>query len=142
MKLSRAFQDGCMACQLLPFFNTAWLVNARSGEANRRWWVTIQMKTILSGILSVFIALFLAPLANVSRAADTFIGFNDLWFYSDHGIDRGTEWRNATFEYYFEWPIGIAEMGFGEGDEFTEINSAPGGVPLNTAYFVTTFTVG
>jgi hypothetical protein len=100
------------------------------------------MKTILTGVLTVFIALFMAPLATVSRAADAFLAFNDLWFYNDSGADQGTAWRNATLDYYFDWQLGITEMGFGDGDEFTEINPAPGGVPLTTAYFVTTFNVG
>ncbi len=100
------------------------------------------MKTILTGVLTVVTALLMSVLTNVSRAADTFVALNDFWLSTDSGIDRGTVWRNADFGYYLDWPIGITEMGFGDGDEFTELNPAPGGVPLNTAYFMTTFSVG
>ena len=99
------------------------------------------MKGFFSGVLSIFIALFVVSVPSASRAADMFLPFTDAWLYNDNGLDQGTVWRNAPLDYYFEWQFGLTEMGFGDGDEFTELNAAPGGVPLNTAYFVTTFNV-
>jgi hypothetical protein len=85
------------------------------------------------------VLLLAAPCAN--RAADTFTQFNDFWLYRDTGVDQGTAWRQPLFN-DSDWSLGIAQFGFGEGDEFFVLNQAPNGSPLNTAYFRTVFQVG
>src|SRR5689334_9023352 len=98
------------------------------------------MKTIRSSIAASFVGLFLLVAPDYSRAADNFISAVDLWFYRADGVDQGIAWRTPEFD-HFDWNFGISQFGFGEGDEFTELNPAPNGVPLNTAYFRTRFNV-
>ena len=57
------------------------------------------------------------------------------WRYLDDGSDQGTGWRAAGFD-DSGWSNGPAELGFGEGDEATEIN--PGHI---TYYFRHAFSV-
>ncbi len=52
----------------------------------------------------------------------TFIGENATWRYLDDGSDQGTAWRENDFD-DSEWSSGAAELGFGDGDETTELNS-------------------
>src|SRR5688500_195238 len=51
------------------------------------------------------------------------------WRYSAEGIDRGTTWREAAFD-DSAWPSGLAQLGWGDGDEVTVL--PPGAV---TVYF-------
>ena len=95
---------------------------------------TARIRLLLAKLLCVL--LLTAPCSN--RAADTFIQFNDFWLYLDTGVDQGTAWQQPVFD-DSSWSVGIAQFGFGEGDEFFVLNSAPNGSPLNTAYFRTVF---
>ena len=51
-----------------------------------------------------------------------FIGENATWRYLDDGSDQGTAWRENDFD-DSAWSSGAAELGFGDGDEATTINS-------------------
>ncbi|MCY4127701.1 MAG: HYR domain-containing protein [Gammaproteobacteria bacterium] len=51
-----------------------------------------------------------------------FIGENATWRYLDDGSDQGTAWRETDFD-DSAWSSGAAELGFGDGDEVTEITS-------------------
>jgi hypothetical protein len=98
---------------------------------------TARIRLLLAKLLCVL--LLATPCA--TRAADTFISFTDLWFYRDFGVDQGTAWREPSYD-DTQWSIGITQFGFGEGDEYFELNAAPNGSPLNTAYFRTWFNIG
>jgi hypothetical protein len=91
------------------------------------------MKTTRS-IAALICTLLLASCA-CTRAADTFIEFVDFWVYRDNGVDPGAAWAQPSYN-DFEWPIGISQFGFGEGDEFTEVNPS-----VNAAYFRTYFNI-
>jgi hypothetical protein len=69
-----------------------------------------------------------------ARAADVLRLYGDAWRYNDTGIDQGTAWRDASFD-DSAWAFNFTELGFGDGDEATVIQSNPNGLPLNTAYF-------
>lgn len=97
---------------------------------------TARIRLLLAKLLCIL--LLATPCSN--RAADAFITFNDLWFYRDTGVDQGTAWREPSHD-DSQWLLGVAQFGFGEGDEFFELNPAPNGSPLNTAYFRTWFHV-
>ena len=68
-------------------------------------------------------------------ATTTYIGANATWRYLDDGSDQGTTWRGNDFD-DSEWSSGAAELGFGDGDETTVLNSGH-----ITYYFRRTFTV-
>lgn len=51
-----------------------------------------------------------------SAAPSTLIGFGTGWKYLDDGTDQGTAWRHVAFD-DSGWSNGIAQLGFGDGDE-------------------------
>ncbi|MGE5393530.1 MAG: CotH kinase family protein [Candidatus Saccharibacteria bacterium] len=70
-----------------------------------------------------------------------FIPKQSIWKYSDTGTDLGTSWKTADFN-DTNWKSGLAELGYGDGDEKTIIGY---GSDVNnryiTSYFRTSFTV-
>jgi chitodextrinase len=73
------------------------------------------------------------PLA--ATTSEAFIAVGSDWSYLDDGTDQGTVWREVGFD-AATWPVGQAELGFGDGGEATVLT--PGAV---TYYFVRDFTV-
>ncbi len=61
------------------------------------------------------------------------IAKGSLWKYLDDGSDQGTAWRSPTFD-DTGWSNGLAQLGFGDGDEKTVINGGP-----STNHFITTY---
>jgi len=68
----------------------------------------------------------------------TFIGVGAIWKYEDSGADLGTSWRAMNFN-DSAWASGPAQLGFGDGDEATVVNTNRLRV---TTYFRRAFTVG
>lgn len=68
------------------------------------------------------------------------------WKYLGTGVNLGTIWRPSSFD-DTSWPIGTAELGYGDGDEATVIpivDTDPGTAGIQkaaTCYFRRTFTV-
>lgn len=63
------------------------------------------------------------------------------WKYLDDGSNQGTAWRGLTFD-DSGWASGYAQLGYGDGDEVTEVGFGPD--PDNkyiTTYFRHTFSV-
>ena len=83
------------------------------------------MKTfrLLSGSLGV-LAFILTAASGVASTAPpfTFIPAGSVWRYSANGADLGTAWREAAFN-DSAWQSGTAQLGFGDGDEVTTIQS-------------------
>jgi hypothetical protein len=66
---------------------------------------------------------------------------NVVWKYLDNGSDQGTAWRQRGFN-DSAWPSGLAQLGYGDGDEATVVGYGPD--PLNkyiTTYFRHAFNV-
>jgi len=68
------------------------------------------------------------------------VATNSVWRYLDTGTDPGTVWKGLGYN-DSTWASGQAQLGFGDGDEATVINSMPNGSPLITAYFRRSFVV-
>jgi hypothetical protein len=68
------------------------------------------------------------------------VATNAVWRYLDTGVDPGTAWRGLGYD-DSTWLSGQAQLGFGDGDERTVINSMPNGSPIISAYFRRTFVV-
>src|SRR5687768_5078275 len=98
------------------------------------------MKTIRQRTLGCVASLLLLTSSTTTKGADYFINAVDFWFYMDNGVDQGTAWQAPDFS-HFEWNFGVTQIGFGDGDEFTELNPFPSSGPLRTAYFRTRFSV-
>jgi len=63
------------------------------------------------------------------------------WRYLDDGSDPGTAWRSRNFIPPPGWKIGVAQFGYGEGDEATRVedNPTPGYNAADTDRYITTF---
>ena len=67
----------------------------------------------------------------------TLVSVGSNWKFNDSGADLGTEWRAPDFD-DTGWPSGPAQLGFGDGDEATVVNTNRLRV---TTYFRRAFTV-
>ena len=72
--------------------------------------------------------------------SQTLISHGSSWKYLDDGSDQGTTWREVDFNDE-NWQEGRAQLGYGDGDEATEISNGPGQGNAATAYFRSTFGV-
>ena len=53
-----------------------------------------------------------------AMAQSTLVSTGSVWRYLDTGVDQGTAWRNLLFD-DSGWSNGVAQLGFGDGDEAT-----------------------
>ncbi|HUU84858.1 MAG TPA: lamin tail domain-containing protein, partial [Phycisphaerae bacterium] len=74
-------------------------------------------------------------------AAQTLVPQGATWKYLDDGSDRGTAWRETSFDDN-PWAAGPAQLGYGEGDEQTVVGFGPdSGNKYITTYFRHDFNV-
>jgi len=66
--------------------------------------------------------LLLLTVMNFTVFSQQLINQGSVWKYLDDGTDQGTNWREASFD-DSGWQQGNAQLGFGDGDEATVINS-------------------
>ena len=57
-----------------------------------------------------------------SIQAQTLVATGSVWKYKDDGSNQGTNWRTTNFN-DAGWPSGQAQLGFGDGDETTTLQS-------------------
>jgi uncharacterized repeat protein (TIGR01451 family) len=77
----------------------------------------------------------------ISLPAITLLAAGSSWKYLDNGSEQGVAWRGLTFD-DGDWDSGPAQLGYGDGDEITEVSF--GGNPnakFITTYFRTSFVV-
>ena len=63
-----------------------------------------------------------------------FVPFGSVWKYLDNGTDQGTAWRELGFD-DSAWAAGPGELGYGDNDEATVVNSGPPNAHFITTYF-------
>ena len=79
--------------------------------------------------------------AGVLMAPETLITKGAKWKYLDDGSDQGAAWREFTFD-DAAWSEGQGELGYGDGDEATELSYGPDSdKKFITTYFRHGFTV-
>ena len=81
------------------------------------------------------------PAGSVRASTQTFVAPGSAWRYSDAEVNLGTTWSTAAFDDQ-AWPTGLAQLGYGDGDESTVLSD--GGNPNArhlTYYFRRTFDV-
>src|SRR4051812_3841889 len=66
--------------------------------------------------------------------ASTLIATNAVWKYLANGSDLGTVWQTSGYS-DASWPSGVAQLGYGDGDEATTIPSTNGTARPVTVYF-------
>ena len=79
--------------------------------------------------------------ATSSSGAAVLIPAGATWKYLDDGSNQGTAWRAPSFS-DASWKTGVAEFGYGEGDEATvvEDDATPGSpTPGSTTRYITTY---
>ena len=66
-----------------------------------------------------------------------------VWRYLDDGSDQGTAWRSNSFIMSAFWSNGVAQLGFGDGDEITRVRRTNTVTlqPITTFYFRRAITV-
>ena len=75
-------------------------------------------KSILAVVLSTVFLLF----TTLSASAEELIAKGSTWLYQDDGSDLGTAWRETDYD-DSDWKSGPAQLGFGDGDEATDLAS-------------------
>jgi len=79
--------------------------------------------------------------SKVYSTNDTLINAHATWKYLDNGSNQGTAWKGKLFN-DASWPSGIAQFGYGDGDESTVVNYGPdANNKYITTYFRKSFTV-
>lgn len=76
----------------------------------------------------------------VAAAIDTLVPFGATWKYLDNGTDQGTNWIGVQFD-DAAWKSGAAQLGYGDGDEITQVedNPIPGYTPGASDRYITTY---
>jgi len=74
------------------------------------------------------------------RLAESLVPAGSQWKFLDDGSDQGTAWRLPDFD-DSAWRNGAAELGYGDGDEATLVNSGPASNRYITTYFRKSFLV-
>ena len=90
----------------------------------------------------LLVLLALGVLTRPLFAVDTtLVAAGSTWRYKDNGSDQGTAWRAAAFN-DSAWSSGPAQLGYGDGDEATEVSYGPDpNFKYVTTYFRRTFNV-
>ena len=93
-------------------------------------------------LAAVLIALgFLEPSRDASGAVTVLVPTGSSWKYLDNGSNQGTAWRAAVFN-DGSWASGLAQLGYGDGDEATVVSYGPNAsAKYVTTYFRRSFSV-
>ncbi|MDZ4783978.1 MAG: lamin tail domain-containing protein [Planctomycetia bacterium] len=110
-----------------------------SGVAN-----TVETQSVLAdGILTTYNAVtgvWETAGESTGNQADTLSPKGAQWKYLANGSNQGTAWYGLNFN-DVAWQSGAAQLGYGDNDEVTVVNSGPSGNHFITTYFRRTFTV-
>ncbi len=93
-------------------------------------------------LAAVLIAVgFLEPARDASGAVTVLVPTGSAWKYLDNGSNQGTAWRAAAFN-DGSWASGLAQLGYGDGDEATVVSYGPNAsAKYVTTYFRRSFSV-
>jgi len=79
-----------------------------------------------------------AEMFQSSTLSQTLVSTGSTWKYLDDGSNQGTAWRAPGFN-DTSWASGAAQLGYGDGDEATEVESGPDNSKFVTTYYRHTF---
>jgi uncharacterized repeat protein (TIGR03806 family) len=74
----------------------------------------------------------------LAGSTNRLVSSNSFWRFLDNGSDQGTAWNVTNFN-DGSWSSGPAQLGYGDGDEATVVNSGPANNFFITTYFRRTF---
>ena len=90
-----------------PLGNFTLTARATDNEGLTNWSAVVNVSVILS-----------------ANGTNTLIAQRSAWRYLDTGVDPGATWTNLGFN-DATWTTGLAQLGYGEGDETTVIGFGP-----------------
>ena len=93
------------------------------------------LKINYSRVIYASFLLTLFSLTAFSQTQDVLIHSGSTWKYLDDGSDQDTLWRESGFD-DSAWSEGLAQLGYGDGDESTIISYGP---DENNKYVTTYF---
>jgi hypothetical protein len=80
-------------------------------------------------------------ITNVTTTVSELVPWGSSWKYLDNGSDQGAGWRAAQYN-DSTWATGLAQLGYGDGDEATVVGFGPNANSrYPTTYFRTSFSV-
>ncbi len=93
-----------------------------------------------AGLVSTSTAVNVTVSVPSTAVTNIFIGYSNVWKYLDNGTDQGVAWRTNTFNDN-AWTNGQAQLGYGDGDEFTVVqdNPTPGYNSADPDKYITTY---
>ncbi len=93
------------------------------------------------GVMGLILSAALLAAASAQAVTDTLISMGSDWKYLDDGSDQETGWSASSFNDN-SWASGPAQLGYGDGDEATEVSYGPNRRDKYvTTYFRHTFNV-
>ena len=99
------------------------------------------LRSYFGGLLALCCLALSLPYAAPLFAATSLVPSGAEWKYLDDGSDQGTAWRALGFP-DASWAAGNAQLGYGDGDEVTEVSYGPNSSDKYiTTYFRRTFSV-
>jgi hypothetical protein len=83
------------------------------------------------------------PVSGAATEQSLLVPANSLWRYRDNGATPGVDSEGRTWKQFgyadTTWSSGIAELGYGDGDEATVVNCGPSAPTCNSNNFITTW---
>jgi hypothetical protein len=104
-------------------------------------YVRVTLLESIGGAITTPRSLFYVGAPGSVGNSEVLIPVGAAWRYLDDGSDEGVAWQTLGFD-DSSWLLGNAELGYGEGDEVTEINGKnDSDETIATSYFRHSFTV-
>lgn len=88
----------------------------------------------------IYLPIVLRGVDDAASSSGQLVPAGAAWKYHDAGADLGSAWRSNEFD-DSAWPGGPAQLGYGDGDEVTVVDSGPAGSHHITTYFRRSFVV-
>ncbi len=83
-----------------------------------------RLLTLFGALLGIALATPAATAQVDQENVDVLVPYGATWLYLDDGSDQGTAWRAPLFP-DGGWASGAAHIGYGDGDEITEVGYGP-----------------
>lgn len=104
-------------------------------------YVRVTLLESTGGVITTPRNLFYVGSPGAAGSPEVLVSAGSSWRYLDDGSDQGIAWRALAFD-DAAWAAGAAQLGYGDGDEITQINGFNASdETIATTYFRRSFTV-
>jgi hypothetical protein len=94
----------------------------------------IRKEIAFSVVVRLAVLVLLAGSTATGFGLGVLVPVGSVWKYLDNGSDQGTAWRALAFEDE-GWAAGPAELGYGDGDEATELSFGTNAANKHVTYY-------